>query len=471
MTTPTGLPGGPILTKSMSLLDSTFLQLETFDTPMHVASLQIFRMPEGSPADFVRQVVEAYRNAKPTSAPWTLKLRRFPLSGLVPSMQTDNDIDMFYHVRHSALPNPGGERELGELISHLHGQQIDRSRPLWCCHIIDGLSDGRFAIYLKIHHAICDGMKGMRMVGGCLATTPGGEWTPPWQWKKTDSGKRQAHSASLRTKISGLRPATAHLVKSALQTRNQDEEPVRRAFEAPRSVLNGKVTAARRVATQSLDMARMQAIGNKCSASLNDVFLALCGGALRRYLEETATLPEQPLIAAIPVSLRAPDDVESSNAIGFLWSSLATDQKGPLERLEHVRRSMKASKEHLNELPLPARPAYTMATMASTIAVLMSGLGAKMRPAMNLTISNVPGPGEELYLKGATLEAMYPVSIPIQGLGLNITCISYASKLNVGFVGSRDALPHLQRMAVYIGEAIEELETAVTDARDAGHIG
>ncbi|MCK5771754.1 wax ester/triacylglycerol synthase family O-acyltransferase [Algiphilus sp.] len=453
--------------RRLSLLDATFLQIERRETPMHVAALQVFQLPDDASADFCRSVVQKLRGPEKLGRPWNLRLAQVPLSRMAPATETAPTIDMAYHVRHTCLPAPGGERELGELISHLHSTTLDRSRPLWTCHVIEGLENGRFAIYTKVHHALVDGIKGMHLLTRGLATTPGTDnWMVPWAEVASAGRRKRAGGEAAGRSGSGGVPLTQWPRLAARSMRpllrrpgSRDDETVRLPFEAPRSILNGPVTGARRVATQRFPLARIKTLARRADCSVNDIFLALCGAALRRHLLDNGKLPERSLIAGVPVSLRAESgDDEAGNAVGFLWSVLGTELSDPQARLAAIRRSMQASKAHLQSLPGAARSVYTMSTMAPAIGVLLSGQGARLRPSMNVVISNVPGPDRALYLDGARMEAMYPVSIPIQGLGLNITCVSYDGQLTVGFTGSRDSLPRLQRIAVYAGEALDELE-------------
>jgi diacylglycerol O-acyltransferase / wax synthase len=449
--------------KNLSLIDASFLRVETKETPMHVASLQIFKLPSKAGPEFVKTIVQSYRQAPPNSAPWNLRLKQSLLASLIPGLESDNNIDMSYHVRHTCLPKPGGERELGELISHLHGQQLDRSRPLWTCHVIEGLENNRFAVYTKIHHALTDGIRGMHMANRCLSEQPDGATTAPWHWEKVSKNQKnpKGEKPAETPKIS-LRQWAGHLQSAVAPNFMRKGAKVQLPFKAPKSVLNTPVTAARRVATQSLDISRVKKIGEQLDVSFNDVFLGLCSTALRRHLQSIGKLPEAPLISGVPVSLRAPGDTSEGNSVGFLWANLATDIESPIERVRAISASMQASKSHLSGLPQALRSPYTLATMSPVISVLLSGLGGKLPPPMNTTISNVPGPQNKLYLNGAELQAIFPVSIPFQGQALNITCVSYAGRLNVGFVGSRDTLPHLQYLAVYLGEALEELELLVS---------
>jgi diacylglycerol O-acyltransferase len=443
--------------RRLSILDSTFLRMETSESPMHVASLEIFRIPDDAGPEFVRDIVAAFRAPGPLSRPFGQVLDHGPLAGVDPAWVTATDVDLEYHVRHSALPAPGGERELGELISHLHGVHLDRSRPLWTCHVIEGLADDRFAIYTKIHHALTDGVGGMRLLTQALATDPTGSWSAPWHHRAQRSSRpRQAPAlASTPTKLLGSVLPLARGFGGVI--RRNPEALVTRPFEAPRSALNVPITAARRVATQQLDLALVEGVAKRTGTSINDVFLAICGSGLRRHLADHDLLPERPLVAGVPVSLREPGET-GANAVGLLWAGLATDLAEPCHRLEAIHASMQASKEHLRSMPAPARKLFTMAMMAPVIGLAIAGGGSRGRPGMNVTISNVPGPTSPRYLNGARLEGFYPVSIPVQGQALNITCVTYDGRLNIGFTGCRDSLPHLQRIAVYAGEALTELD-------------
>jgi WS/DGAT/MGAT family acyltransferase len=435
---------------------------------MHVAALQIFVLPRNAPRDFVQRIVRRMRTPRAIARPFNLKLADSPLSRLAPAMGEDPDIDLDYHVRHSALPAPGGERELGELVSRLHGQPLDRSRPLWTCHVIEGLAGNRFALYTKIHHALADGVRGVQITAGSLGTRPAKDnWTVPWAAPRRKSrsrvGKDRGRSEERVSNIRLLEwPGLIPRAMAPLLGRVTRATPIRMPFEAPRSVLNVRVSGARRVATQRLDLRKIRRIARKSGGSVNDVFLAVCSSALRRHLDSIGKLPESSLVAGVPVSLRAESsDANAGNAIGFLWASLGTDLGDPVARLRSIQASMRASKDHLRSLPSAVRSSYTMMTMSPVIVVLLSGLGTRVKPPMNVIISNVPGPADTLYLDRARMEAIYPVSIPFQGLALNITCVSYAGYLDVGFTGSRDSLPHLQRLAVYAGDALTELDRAL----------
>jgi WS/DGAT/MGAT family acyltransferase len=446
----------------MSLLDATFLHVETPETPMHVAGLQIFRRPPGADAGFVRAIVDRYRDASTLAAPFDLKLSGGLDSKLAPRLVPAGDIDMEYHVRHTCLPAPGGERELGELTSHLHGVLLDRSRPLWTCHVIDGLSDDRFAVYFKVHHALTDGVGGMKLIQRAMASTPDGAWCAPWQQHPVVVPLGVRREPKPRTQaLRELAELPVAVVRSVAGfVRSRGSEPVRLPFEAPPSVLNSRVTAARRVATQQLPLERVQNVAAGTGTSVNDVFLAICGAAIRRHVQEWGELPGRSMIAGVPVSLRQEGDTDA-NCVGFVWATLGTDIEDPRARLAVVNASMRASKNQLRAVSPRARKTLTMATMLPVIGVLMSGLGDRLRAPMNVTISNVPGPRSTAYVAGARLEALYPISVPFQGQGLNITCVTYDGQFNIGFTGARDSVPHLQRLAGYAADALAELEATL----------
>ncbi|TXH02896.1 MAG: wax ester/triacylglycerol synthase family O-acyltransferase [Nevskiaceae bacterium] len=458
--------------KRLNPLDASWLAVESHDTPMHVANLQIFSLPPNVPDTFLRDLVARLKSERGFAPPWNLKLRSPTLGRLLPMWTTDDDLDLDYHVRHSALPAPGGERELGVLVSRLHSHQLDLKRPLWECHIIEGLENKRFALYTKMHHSLIDGVSGVRLLQRVLSTDPNDTEMPaPWtvQPARTPRVEREASTPStesaLQTLMNSLRAqagTTGQMLKALTRVARGsrgDEHGLTGPFSGPASVLNRRVTGQRRFATQQYDLGKLKALAKASDCSLNDIVLYLSATALRRFMEEANTLPNKSLTAGIPVNVRPKDDQGTGNAISFIIANLATDIADPLRRLQAIKDSTAEAKEHLQSLPREAITQYTVLLMAPYMLQLLSGLGGRVRPVFNVTISNVPGPEQPLYFNGARLEAMYPVSLIAHGGALNITCLSYAGTLNFGFTGCRDTLPHMQRLAVYTGEALQELET------------
>lgn len=455
--------------KVLKPLDAAWLYIESRDTPMHVANLQIFSPPRNARPDFLQDLVTQFKATQSLAPPWNLRLRPSLLRDLLPAWETDEAVDLDYHVRHSALPHPGGERELGVLVSRLHSHPLDFSRPLWECHVIEGLDGGRrFALYTKMHHALVDGIGGMRMIQRAMSASPrAGQFEPAWSIEhappKRPPEPAGAALAAARGQLAAL-PEAGRALLEAWRTKGRGgalEAP----FAGPKSILNGRVTAQRRFATQQYPLARLKTLAKAADATLNDIVLAISATALRRFLKDRHVLPRQPLTAGLPVSVRPEDDVAVGTAISFILANLATTRADPLQRLRTIQASTQCAKAHLQSLPKGALSSYTTAFMGPFIGGLLLGLGGVGRPMFNVAISNVPGPDKTMYLGGAKLEAMYPVSVLTHGQALNITCFSYAGSLNFGFTGCRDTLPHMQRLAVYTGEALDELEAALDKTR------
>jgi diacylglycerol O-acyltransferase / wax synthase len=457
-------------TKSLNPLDASWLAVDSIDTPMHVGSLLIFQVPDDAPEDFAAKLFASLKSHTEAHPPWNLKLKSPALRRVLPVWTYEDDLDMDYHVRHSALPKPGGERQLGVLVSRLHGRQLDFTRPLWESTLIEGLEGNRIALYTKMHHSLVDGISGMRMLQRALGETPAAskKQPPPWANPPPDKKARDEEEpapipeGALSSVVSGLKKQAQSMPELARALtrlmRGGDNKDLIAPFAAPVSVLNHRITGARRFATQQYDLAKLKALAKKADATLNDVVLWLCGTALRRFLKEAHHLPGRSLTTGIPVNVRPADDQGHGTAISFIMAMLGTDIADPKKRLKAITHSTRVAKDHLQSLPRSALTQYTMLVMAPYILSLVTGIGGRTRPVFNVTISNVPGPDKPLYFYGARLEAMYPLSLLAHGGALNITCVSYDGKLNFGFTGARDTLPHMQRLAVYTGEALEELE-------------
>jgi WS/DGAT/MGAT family acyltransferase len=458
-------------TKRLNPLDASWLAVDSVDTPMHVGSLLIFQAPDDAGDGFAQKLFSHLKSHSEAHPPWNLRLKSPALRRVLPAWRMEDDIDMDYHVRHSALPKPGGERELGVLLSRLHSRQLDFTRPLWESTLIEGLENNRFALYTKMHHSLVDGISGMRMLQRTLGDTPAAsrKLTPPWacpppeKVRAEDDEPPPIPEGVMSSALNGLRKqarSMPELVRALgrLARGGDGGEQLIGPFAGPESVLNGRITGARRFGTQQYDLAQLKALAKKADATLNDVVLWLCGTALRRFLKEAHHLPGRPMTAGIPVNVRPADDQGHGTAISFIMANLGTDIADPKKRLKAIVASTRAAKDHLQTLPRSALMQYTLLVMAPYILALVTGIGGRTRPVFNVTISNVPGPDKPLYFQGARLEAMYPISLLAHGGALNITCISYDGKLNFGFTGARDTLPHMQRLSVYTGEALEELE-------------
>ncbi|MBB2989226.1 WS/DGAT/MGAT family acyltransferase [Mycolicibacterium iranicum] len=463
----------------LGLQDLIFIYGETSSSKMHVAGLLPFTPPADAPRDYLRQMIDDARQQE-VMAPWNRKLA-YPRLQFSPlhSWVTDEDFDFDYHVRRSALASPGDERELGILVSRLHSNHLDLTRPPWELHVIEGLEGGRFALYMKIHHALVDGYSAMRMLSRSLSTDPESRDTrmffnvpTPARARREPAESSNPLTATLRT-LGGVGSAVTGGVSSALDLtaalvntqirRDGDNVHISGSASAPHSILNARISRNRRFATQQYEFDRLKKLSSQHGATINDVALAVIGGGLRKFLMEFDKLPDRSLVAFLPVNVRPKGDEGGGNAVGAILSPMGTDIEDPVERLDAITAATRAAKGQLQTMTPAAIIAYTAALLAPAggqIAGALTGVQPPWPYTFNLCVSNVPGPREPLFFNGSRLEATYPVSIPIHGMALNITLQSYADTINFGFVGCRDRLPHLQRLAVYTGDALAALEDA-----------
>ncbi|MGH8459418.1 MAG: wax ester/triacylglycerol synthase family O-acyltransferase, partial [Nevskiales bacterium] len=370
--------------------------------------------------------------------------------------------DMDYHVRHSALPYPGGERELGATVARLHSRPLDLTRPVWEAHLIEGLENRRFAFYFKAHHCAIDGMGAMRMVQKWLSTDPNEDRSlGPWVLaSKPESVSEDPAAATLFGRLKKpARSAAAQarafkdLVKGLRKMSQGEDSGARMALSTPRSLFNVKISQQRRLGTQILDLSRIKAIAVATGTTVNDVCLAIVGGAVRRYLLEHNALPDKALLASVPMGLSRPDG-QAGNAVAGFVVPLGTHMSHPRERLDQIHRVTTRSKQELQEMTPAALMQFALMGLSPLILGQMTGLLPKMRPFFNFVVSNVVLSKQPLYLTGAELEAMYPVSFLFDGYALNITLVGYQDRVALGFLGCRDTIPSLQRLAVYSSDAL-----------------
>jgi len=462
--------------KPLNLLDLSFVLMETRQTPMHVAGLQTFLPPPDAPRDFPKQVYEYLRSFPVTAPPFNYRLRGPGTGHLLPHFEEVERVDLEYHLRHSALPYPGGERELGVLVSRLHSNPMDMDRPLWEIHLIEGLQGGRFAMYGKLHHSLADGVSGVGLLN--FSEDPRKSRTPPiWAQER----KRKARGAGVPVGAFGLLPEIVRnqaralpsllrgLAGSASAALGVKADPdFTSLVEAPRTILNTNITPQRRVATQATTLARMKAIGEAAGGSVNDVLLAACSGGLRRYLLELNELPHKSLVASIPVALARDEEQAGGNAISFANVRLGTDVEDVRERFGVIRRSSVAGREYLKQMSGAALMDYTVLISSPQMLTRLPGIGSRVPPSYNVIVSNVPGPRGKLYFLGAEMEAYYPISALAHGQALNITVMSYAGGLYFGFTACHERVPSVQRLAVHVGEALDELEAVFVQGEPQG---
>jgi diacylglycerol O-acyltransferase / wax synthase len=455
---------------------AAFLLTENRSMPMHVGGLQLFEKPEGAGPDYIREMYESMRGTDEVAPLFLKHPHRSVKTGAQLVWRPDEQFDMEHHVRHSALPAPGRYRELFELCSRLHSTRLAWERPLWEAHVIEGLADGKVAMYTKIHHALVDGVSAMRLMQSVLSTDAEERgMLAPWalhsrpQRKPVDpaaSSLPEVPVAALRTAL-GVASEAAGMPGALVRTlskgvRNQTSAV---SFYAPRTIFNQSISGARRFAADDWPIERLKAIAKASGTTINDVVLAMCAGAMRTYLLELGALPDDPMVAMVPVGLNAKQSQvassEGGNAIGSVMVQLATDLGDPAERLDRIHLSMRDGKEALSSMTQTQILAMSALGQAPAILAPLLRMQGIVRPPYNLIISNVPGPRTTHYWNGAKLTGTYPLSIPINGMALNITCTSYDGQMGFGLTGCRRTVPHLQRLLTHLDDEVANLEKAV----------
>lgn len=458
-----------------TLIDPTsaaFLYVESRTQPMHVGGLQLFEKPAGAGRNYGREMFEALSRPDEIAPLFLKRPHRSLATGGQLVWVPDEQFDMEHHVRHSALPKPGRVRELLTLASRLHSQRLGWERPLWEAHVIEGLRDGRIALYTKTHHALVDGISAMRLLQSVLSPDPD-ERDMPAPWAVHPSGARRSlredrsltdvtlgtlrSALALSTEAAGLPGALVSTLNRSLRN-----ETSALSLHAPRTMFNRKITGSRRFAAQDWPIARLRAVGKASGTTINDVVMAMCSGALRTYLLEHEALPSSTLVAMVPVGLNAKQSqvasADGGNAVGAVMVRLGTDLADPADRLEAVHHSMKVGKQALAEMTPTQIVAMSALGMAPSIFPML-GLPL-VPPPFNVIISNVPGPRRPLYFNGARLDGTYPLSIPINGMALNITCSSYDDKICFGITGCMRTVPSLQRLLTHLDDELTALEVA-----------
>ncbi|MEM1154475.1 MAG: wax ester/triacylglycerol synthase family O-acyltransferase [Pseudomonadota bacterium] len=447
--------------KLMKPVDAAWLMLETSDTPMHVGVLAIFKKPRRAAPTYLRDLAASMRNHKVCCGPWNYRLSADSIGALAQRVVEVRDVDINYHFQQSALPEPGGERELGTVVARLHSPALDRNRPLWEFHLIEGLERDRFAFYVKIHHALVSFLDCVPTLMATLAnSTTARNAKPLWAQPLPESQSTfEYEPGAFMSALTSLGQAGVGLMKAAVSPERAAGFLIPR--RVPRSTLNRRINQQRRFATQQIEQARIERLADATSCTVNEVLTYLCGTSLRRFFKEYNALPDASLVALLPVSLKERSSNNAANAIAGIRVELGTDIGDPVARLDAVKRSMQSVRADRLTLPEEAVTPYVLLRASPLLASQLPVLGQFVPPLFNLKVSNIDGSDKPLYWEGAKLDAIYPLSQLMQHVALSIDCVNYAGTLNVGFTGARDTLPSLQRMAVYLGKALSELEELV----------
>jgi diacylglycerol O-acyltransferase len=455
----------------LSPIDSGFLLTESHHSPKHVAALLIFRLPKGKGPAWLKSMLKEMKRWPP-GFPFNQRLK----NGFGPlfELEEDRHFEIDYHVRHTVIPKPGNDEQLLDVVARMHANLLDRDRPLWEFHLIEGLSQRRFAFYFKIHHSLADGITIGRWLEDSGTPSPDDHKTPPI-WARTPDPEERAESdldlidvlrngfgllsTGFQT-VLGVSLLSARILKKRLF---EGDTRIALPFSAPRTPINVMPGAARKISVTSYPLQAVKAIGKSQGCSINDVIMTLCDIAVSRYFEEHDDAPEGPLVAYMPVNIRTSDDEGDGNLVTLLQVKLAANHEDPLASLHEVSESIHSAREVYSGASREAVQYYALMVALVSLAEELLKLHTIVRPVENLVISNVPGSREQLYFRGAEELCLFPVSTLPPMTALNVTVCSYNGTLYFGLIAGRSAVPDLDTLTSYMDEAYRQLaaETGV----------
>jgi WS/DGAT/MGAT family acyltransferase len=482
------------LVRQLTSLDAEFLAIENGRNYAHVSGLAVLDT-SGSPGGALdlsdlRQLVEERIHLLP---PFRWKLEEVPLGLDHPWWVEDDDFDISYHVRELALPAPGDDRQLATQVERIFSRPLDRARPLWEMYLIQGVHGDRAAVFTKIHHAVVDGVSGAEILGILFDLDPSGrelpEQGPEFETSphpgslgllgkgasalpgRIVSGVRSVPSTVMNVSdlppvralpgVRSLGVATDRLKRTV--SRGEEVLPARAGLQAPRTLLNDRISSHRHFSFGSLSLPEVKAVKDAYGVKVNDVVVALSAGAIRSFLLANDDLPDEPMIAMVPVSVRGEEDHGTfGNQVSAMMAALPTDVPDPVERLMCAHAEMDVAKQHhatQSDDFIERATGLVPPVLFSMAAKMAAGVGASSRfsPHFNAIVSNVPGPPVPLYMAGAKLESHYPASVIMDGVGLNITVLSYLDRLDVGIVGDRELAPNFDLLVDAMRDELAEL--------------
>jgi WS/DGAT/MGAT family acyltransferase len=466
----------------LSALDASFLYGETPESPMHVAGLAIFGPPPAD-ADVFAMFRDRLKSRLHLVPFFERKLALAPIQLDHPVWVHESNLDFDYHFRHVSLPKPGTREQLETLVARLHMILLDRTRPLWQYYVIEGLEGGGFAVYIKMHHAGIDGGAGMAALPIIFGTSPEPERAPQPSPSVKDSRAPEifelisdsyAKFFNQQREFYESWPDLGKAIAKVGQRVTEDlANPPRMLPLAPKTLFNVSLSSQRSFGTCTISLRDVKAVAKLTKSKVNDVVMTISAGALRRYLEMRKALPDGPLIAAVPVSLRKAGNADMNNQVTAMLCNLATDIADPIRRLEAIVASSTDSKKRLEDIRDVIRTDMTWLGAPIIITGMARLMGqaklAEQLPAIvNVLISNVPGPKEPLYCAGAKMAHYFPVSIPSNGSVLNITVQSYLDNLDFGLIACRAAVPDIERLVEFLIEEFQRLKKAAGATQQAG---
>jgi WS/DGAT/MGAT family acyltransferase len=487
--------------RQLTGLDAQFLALESPRQAGHVSGLAILdpsTRPNGrlELADVQSMIAERL----PLLPPFRWRLKAVPLGLDYPYWIDDPDFDLEYHVRELALAPPPTDEKLGEQVARIFARPLDRARPLWEVYLIHGLAHGHVAVLTKIHHAVIDGMSGAEIMGVLLDLSPDGREAPspdgapgradrePGELEMLMRGllgtpryiERVARAlpstlpniqdVAFLSQVPGAHTLGRTTARLARLISGREQRVLERSnLQPPRTSFNGHVSPHRRFAFGQLSLDAVKQVKNEHGSTVNDVVLSICAGALRWWLLEHDELPDGPLVAQVPVSVRSEKEMGTyGNRIGMLSVPLYVNEPDPVQRLQLTHEAMRMAKERHKALPahlLQDATQFIPPAVFSRAARMTFSLAATRKPIWNLVVSNVPGPQFPLYMAGAELVANYPVSVITDGMGLNITVMSYCGHLDFGIVADREQIRDVWKLIDWLEESLAELLPPGTEVK------
>lgn len=462
----------------LAAIDSLMLAGETLGSAMHVGVLLIMSPPADAGPDYLDNL---HRESLIGPHELDPRLRRHPHRGLDTAglwvWRESTEVDLRRHVRRASLPPDSGRDALWELVSELHSERLDMAAPLWASWLIDGLTDGSFAFYIKVHHIVIDGVGGLRMIGDSLSADPGLRDMPPFYTDRNAPAPAEPHRGwRLPNPLSGVR-AVAEAAAAGLDLTRRvaaaelsavvgalTSDAVMAPFEAPQTRFNARLSPHRAATGTALDRTRIRAIRDTAKVTGNDVVTAVIAGALRAWMAERDELPDRTMVAMCPVSVRSHDDEGSAaggNHFGLGLCPLGTDLDDASDRLLRIHHAMSRIKREVAARGTDAVLAVMGPAIGSTVVQPLLPFGTLVPPSCNLAISNVPGPAREMYYNGAHLEEIYPVSTAFDGMGLNVTVCTYADRIEVGYVTDAEVMADVADLVPLTQAALAELEAAL----------
>ena len=458
----------PRIVKNIPPMDLMAYLIESTDAPTHVGMLQIFEPVNGSCSEAVQRVLQGYRQGE-VGPPFNY-YPVFPRFGM-PKWAEAESFNASYHIRHAAVPLPGTDRQLIDMIMDFHAGILDRSRPGWIAYVIEGLENDCFAVYWKVHHAYIDGASAILRLDAAMSRTADELAVRPLWGTLFEASERKRNLSwaellhetgqGIGAQAKSMRDIALSIGRSIRQARGQLKREAPLPFSAPKSLFNKPVYATRNLGVGTTGLDRFKRIAKREKVSINEVALTIVGAALDRYSQKYGESPDKQLVAACPMAVRKEGDTGASTQIAAISVKLGDATAAIAERLQQVHTSSKDAKEEAKQMSREALMNYLILMGGAATLFSKSPLADYIPPFTNVNVSNVAGPSYRSYLSGAEMVRSYPVSTLAGGTAINITFTSFSGRMDYAVITDALAIPGAQEIADYMAQALDELEAAI----------